>query len=395
MAASTKKARAFRHLSKAECKPAIILASTQTGWGGGEVYLSTLAQGIRERGYPVRFIAREGSVLQRAAIAEEFSVHGLAKRGRNPWALWRLRNELQSGGPTIVHCNDSHALMASGLATFGLPNVRCVGIRHTMFPVRAPWKYNRIADRVICVSHAVADSCKKQGIFQDRISVIHAAINAPKVELSEVQRLRDQFLFSPDERLVVAVGNLMPCKGHSYLIESIARLKSVGAKIRLLIAGEGEERANLEARIRQLSLSQEVRLLGFRKDPDILLSAADVVVHPSFNEGLCLTVAAAMMLQKPIVATGVGGLRDVLGMEQRMGNHSFGPFAEIVPPKDIQAITDAIQKQLTYPLMPDRLHAAQEYALSNFTQTVMVEKTLKTYHSLWSTLGQDAREVAA
>ncbi|MCM2372207.1 glycosyltransferase [Aporhodopirellula aestuarii] len=364
----------------AEFRKSIVLGSTQSGWGGGEVYLMALAKGLRDRGADVHFVARSNGSLHDNAVDEGFPVRTLDWKGRNPFQLWGLRRWLCRESFSIVHCNDSHCLTGLGVAAKGIGGLSVIGIRHTMFPIRSVFKYSRVADRVICVSHAVADACRQRGVMADKLSVIHAAISRPNVSSDYVAGLRCELLPDASHKLIVAVGNLLECKGHEALIRSAHRLKQDGLKVRTVIAGEGDQREHLESLIRELGLNDDVRLLGFRNDAESLIAAADVVAHPSYNEGLCLTVAAAMMLRRPIVSTAVGGLRDVLGIDPRM--QSDGPYACVFEAGDESSLSNALHNQLADPTNAESLDDACQFAINRFTTARMVDATIGLYSEL-------------
>ena len=191
---------------------------------------------------------------------------------------------------------------------------------------------------------------------------------------------RQELLPDSDTSLIVAVGNLLPCKGHQTLIEAAAVLKSRGRRCKTIIVGEGEMRSALEAKISQLRVCDEVKLLGFRNDADDLLAAADVVAHPSHNEGLCLTVAAAMLHARPVAATAVGGLRDVLGIDGRMG--ASGPLASTFEPGRSDQLADVLQRLLNEPPSEFSLQRAKRFATKHFTQDRLAAAMLQFYDGM-------------
>ncbi len=358
----------------------VVLASAQKSWGGGEVYLMTLAAGLAAHGCRVSLIAPPASAIAQRAPSAIPGITVLESNCRDPWAHWQLRRWLKRNHATILHCNDSKALTRIGLAGLGNSGLHVVSMRHTMFPLRSPAKYHHLSDCTICVSHAVAADCIDRGLSPGHIRVIHAAIKPPQVDAAQIAQLRSELLDCENQPLVVAVGNLFVCKGHSSLVQAAALMRERGSSALTVIAGEGDQRAPLTQQIRSLGLTDRVRLLGFRRDANTLLAAADVIAHPSHDEGLCLTVAAGMMLKKPIVATAAGGLNEVLGIDPRIGGR--GPFARVVPAGDANAMADAIINQLESPINGAGLEAARTFALEHFTPGPMVDRTLGLYSQL-------------
>lgn len=164
------------------------------------------------------------------------------------------------------------------------------------------------ADGLLAVSGAMREDMAAVGIPRERIRVHHTGV--------------DQDIFVPQDRaaarrawgvsgpLVVSVGALIARKGHQVVIEAVARLPGVS----LLIAGQGEERAALEALIARLGVGDRVRLLGPVRHGDLpaLFAAADVMALASASEGLANAWVEALACGTPIVITDAGGAREVL-----------------------------------------------------------------------------------
>ncbi|MCE9532830.1 MAG: glycosyltransferase, partial [Planctomycetes bacterium] len=117
---------------------------------------------------------------------------------------------------------------------------------------------------------------------------------------------------SGEERIVVAAGRLSPEKGFDVLVEAAGLLRQQHSDLRFVLFGEGAERPLLERRIQELNLQGSFILAGFRDDLDRWLPWADVVVLPSFTEGLPNVALEASAAGVPVVATAVGGTPEVL-----------------------------------------------------------------------------------
>ncbi len=114
------------------------------------------------------------------------------------------------------------------------------------------------------------------------------------------------------EKIIVAAGRLSPEKGFRVLVEAAAQVRQAGAGHRFVLFGDGSERGLLEQRIRELDLSEHFILAGFRDDLDQWLPWADIVVLPSFTEGLPNVALEAAAAGIPIIATRVGGTPEVV-----------------------------------------------------------------------------------
>jgi glycosyltransferase involved in cell wall biosynthesis len=138
--------------------------------------------------------------------------------------------------------------------------------------------------------------------------------------------------------LLVCVSRLHPEKGHRYLFEAFARLRPLFPEAVLVLVGTGPDGDALAALAGQLGIERAVRFLGWRDDALELMWAADLVVHPSLHEALPSAVIEAIMLGRPVVATDVSGVRDVLGAQ--------GEYGFLVPPADAGALERALAEAL-------------------------------------------------
>ena len=173
--------------------------------------------------------------------------------------------------------------------------------------------------------------------------------------------LRDELRLGVDDRLLVAVGNLYPVKGHVKLVDALALLADAHPTVHLAISGRGELHDALVARAREHHLGRRVHLLGFRSDIAAILAAADIFVLPSLSEGLPLALLEAMFAGCPIVASDVGEVRAALAQ---------GSAGVVVEPGNSRALAAALDGLLRNPQEARRLgvraaaHARDEYELS-------------------------------
>jgi glycosyltransferase involved in cell wall biosynthesis len=162
------------------------------------------------------------------------------------------------------------------------------------------------------------------------------------------------------------VGRLSVEKGVTYLIDALARLKVKQAEVHLLIVGEGEQRANLQAQVESLGLRQAVKFLGERGDARQIIGALDLLVLPSLTEGLPNVVLEAFAYKTPVVATAVGGVPELV---------IDGETGWLVPPRDPHALAQAILDALANPEEARRrAENAYKHLLENFTVEKQVDK---------------------
>jgi glycosyltransferase involved in cell wall biosynthesis len=185
--------------------------------------------------------------------------------------------------------------------------------------------------------------------------------------------LREELRLQPDDRVLVAVGNLYPVKGHVHLIDALARLAATHPRLHVAIGGRGQLEESLKARAREHGIGDRVHLLGLRSDVAAVLAAADVFVLPSLSEGLPLALLEAMFAGCAIVATDVGEVR--LALDR-------GTAGVLVEPANPGALAAAIDRLLLDAREARRLgdraaaHARAEYDLST-----MIERYVTIYEA--------------
>jgi glycosyltransferase involved in cell wall biosynthesis len=219
------------------------------------------------------------------------------------------------------------------------------------------------SDQVVAVSESLADAISKD-LRVPRSKVAMLSNGVRHAEPGAVT-LRQELRLSPDDRLIVAVGNLYPVKGHVHAIDALAQLARRHPSVHLAISGRGELEGALLARAREHDLENRVHLLGLRSDVPAVLAAADLFVLPSLSEGLPLALLEAMFAGCPIVATDVGQVRVAL---------ANGTAGSLVEPGNPSALAAALDRLLADPAEARRLggiaalRAAGEYDLSRMVQ---------------------------
>ncbi|HWC14372.1 MAG TPA: glycosyltransferase family 4 protein [Actinomycetota bacterium] len=194
----------------------------------------------------------------------------------------------------------------------------------------------RLNDHTFAVSQDIARHLRRSiAARAESIEVLYLGIgDAPVVERDPVE-VRAELGLAPEAPLVVSVARLAPQKSLGVLLRAIDRLDG---NVSLAIVGEGPLRSDLERDVGDLSLGRRVHLLGFRRDVADWIAAADVFALSSIWEGVPLAAQEAILLGTPIVATDVGGMRELIA------NKVSG---RLCPPGDPEAIAAALEEVLT------------------------------------------------
>lgn len=169
-----------------------------------------------------------------------------------------------------------------------------------------------LSTSVIAVANAVADvyrpflGKKMPEVIPNPVSEI------PRLAEPERLLIRNRYLPRPDAMLMISVGRLTAPKGYLDLIEAFGLIREEFPDARLIIAGRGEEKENLEKRIAEYGLDGRVTLLGERSDVPALLAAGDLYISASHWEGMPISILEAMSAGLPVIATRVGGVPEIL-----------------------------------------------------------------------------------
>ncbi|MFA0750699.1 MAG: hypothetical protein SLRJCFUN_001102 [Candidatus Fervidibacter sp.] len=325
-------------------KGKIVQWNSATWWGGAEIRTVELCEELRRRGYEVRILARRPAQLWRTLNARGFWVDGDAPRqGANLLRAFLIGLRLRRWGANLIlaHLGRDYvpALFAGKIA--GCPVIL---YRHRSLPLNplTRWLARHWATLILAVSHQVAEILLHKDLLPpEKVHIVHLGVNVRRIKENiatseSLWRFRAA-LGAEGSWLVVSVGNLYPKKGHDTLLLALHQLWQQGRKIFVAIAGEGPDRPRLEKLIKDLGLQGKAYLLGYREDVPLLLQACDCFVLLSEDEAFPGALIEAMVIGKPIVACGVGGIPELL---------KGYPIAKLVPPKEKEAAAQAILEML-------------------------------------------------
>jgi glycosyltransferase involved in cell wall biosynthesis len=228
-----------------------------------------------------------------------------------------------------------------------------------------------LTDAVVAVSRDTARQSPASAVVD--VAVIYNGVDPPAPKRTRAEARADLGLGEGPVALHVA--NFLPVKGHDILMRALALVKERGVKLTVVTAGDGAERAPIEALASKLGLGPEhVRFLGFRSDVPDLLAAADFFVLPSRMEGLPLAVLEAMSHGLPIVTTRIGGNPEVV---------TDGEHGLLVPIEDPAALAAALARFAEDPDLRRKLgEAGRARVAAEFSFTEMTRKYEAIYDRL-------------
>lgn len=212
----------------------------------------------------------------------------------------------------------------------------------------------RSVAKVTVVSQALKRNVLRLGVPEERVAVISNGIDFKKFPLieKEVARRKVGLKVKEGEKIILFVGQLVPVKGLDDLIDAVSLLKrSTLIPFQVLLVGEGPLRTDLERKVAQLGLLETVFFQGQKPHEEIALwmGSCDFLTLPSVREGQPNVVLEALACGRPVVATAVGGLPDLISEERGNGR--------LAPPKDPQSLAKALLKSLETDFPPEQVRA--------------------------------------
>ncbi|MCC7423959.1 MAG: glycosyltransferase [Planctomycetaceae bacterium] len=292
--------------------------------GGAELLAADISRRLSHRYRFVFVCLDELGPLGGALLSEGFPVHVLSRRpGIDFQCARRLAALFREERAAAVHAHQYtpffQAAVARGLRT-GPPILFTEHGRH--YPDTRKWKRviaNKLLtgrrDRIVGVGEAVRGALvRNEGFAESRVGVVYNGVDLDAVGANrETARraVRDE-LDLEESFVILQIARLNRLKDHPTALAAFERVLTERPDARLVLAGDGDERAAIESIIRDKGLQPFVRVLGTRRDVPQLLAAADVFLLSSISEGIPLTLIEAMGAEVPIVSTDVGGISEMI-----------------------------------------------------------------------------------
>ena len=312
--------------------------------GGSEVLAGAIGAAGVGAGMRMSICAlHQGGALDAPLRRAGITTHTIARPdGFQPKVFARMYRLFRRERATAVLTHHLGQLLYSAVGA-RLAGARLIHVEHefyTLAPAKARRRLrvlSRLADRVVTVSEAVSDFLVREiGLPSAKVLVIRNGVDVERFA-PPTGRERIALGVPPDVPVVGTVGRLDPVKDHATLVAAFRRVREAVPTAMLVIIGEGQMRAELEASVERYGLQGSVMLLGERFDVASLLPGLDVFVLSSINEGLSLALLEAMACARPVVITDVGAAATVIG----------GTGAGIlVPSKDPDALAAAVTRVL-------------------------------------------------
>lgn len=293
-------------------------------------------------------------------------------------AFFRLFLLLRRVKPDILHTWMFHANVPGRVLgrSVGIPHI--ISSEHTL-GVERRWRraLNRLtsplADRIICISHSVADYAEKViGLPASKLVVIPNGVDLAEFrDIPPQNEARQALGLQEQAQWIGAVGRPRPVKGYPDLLEAFSRLAVSHPQARLLFVGDGPDRPQLQAQAQAAGLAARVVFYTDQAEIPQVMAALDLLAVPSLQEGLSLVALEAMAARRPVVATAVGGLPEVV---------LYNVTGLLVPPSQPDALALAIARLLDDADLRQRLgQAGWERVSAHYTLAQNVARTEALY----------------
>jgi glycosyltransferase involved in cell wall biosynthesis len=359
----------------------ILCLDSYSGIGGGQKVMFDIISGLKQDHTFV--VASPLGIYSRKYM--NIGLRYLELKSR--WPVTDVRQIIKEESPDVLHMNGTRAAFWGRIAVIGLKKrPKTVYVLHGFHIIRrkGPVRYalvcaerllNRWTDVLVCVSGSDKELVEKnRTINKPKIIVIRNGIDTSvyRMDLKEVKSARESMGLG-SALVISTVGRLDYPKDYSTILKAMRILKGKDLSLKLLVIGDGPLRASLEQEAGRLELEADVSFVGFRDDVPLLMNVSDIVVLSSRWEGLpgvCLEAGAA---GKPMVASDVAGVRDVV-LDNKTGYlFAFGSA------DDLAAKIEKLASSAS--LMADMGRAGYEYVSANYDRNRMIEG----YRSLYTT----------
>lgn len=356
--------------------------------GGAEKHLLTLSRYLKRQNVEVVVACLREEVKGSRSLrldfeTEQIRVINLRVDSRYDYRVFeKVARVLAAERPDVLHTHLPRADLAGAFARFLNPSVAWVCSVHAIYSEDWSGRWTlplfnflwRRADVMLCISHAVRGWLVGRGVPAEKARVIHYGIEPEKFCEPKVN-LREQWGLD-GHAVIGSIGRLEPRKNHECLIAAMPKICTALPSALLLIAGHDPwgHRAKLQRHIDELGLRENVRLIGFQNDIPSFLKAIDVFAFGTNSEGFGQVVVEAMAMGKPVVASAISPLTEIV---------VDGETGRLVERGNPTAFAEALTCLINDPLEQRRMGVqGRKRVKKYFTAERMSHETLLLYEKL-------------
>lgn len=344
---------------------------------GGARQVLYIVEGLAARGVTNLLACPAGSEMARQQPAGTRVVAMKMGGDGDIGMVTRLASLIRAEKPDLVHLHSRRGADTWGGLAARLAGVPCVLSRRVDNPesrLAVALKY-RLYDHVITISEGIRQVLLLEGLAPAKVSCVRSAVDATPY-LAPVDRAAfcAEFGLPADALVAGVVAQLIPRKGHRYLLAALPALLARHPALKVLIFGQGPLEAELRAEVDAAGLAGAVRFTGFRHDLPRWLGGLDMLIHPADMEGLGVSLLQASAAAVPIVTSRAGGLPEAV---------QDGVTGILCPPGDVAALGAAIDRLAGDAALRARFGAAgRARILAEFSIDAMVDGNLRVYRQV-------------
>jgi len=396
--------------------------------GGPARHVVWLTRGLKDMGCDTLLVAgvvppgeEDMSYFAEAAGVEPFIIREMSREVslKDSLTTWRLFRLMLRERPDIVHTHTAKAgtvgRVAGLMYRFATPTIllgrprRCLFVHtyhgHVFHSYYSPLKTRaflnierllaRLAThRIIVVSRQQQREINENFRVgrREQFSVVPLGIDLSAYENWQARRprLRAELKASEADVLVGIVGRLTEIKNHAMFLQAAARLKELmsgnvaARRVRFVIVGDGNLRSKLEAEGTSLGLGEDVLFLGTRADPEDFYPAFDILALTSLNEGTPLTLIEGMANSRPVIATDVGGVVDLVGAPvSEMDGYALCERGLLVKSEDVEGFARGLARLIEDEALRRELgKRGREFVLQHHSKERLVSDIAGLYQEL-------------
>lgn len=334
-----------------------------------------LVKGLMRAGVECLLVCTADSAMNKVARKADIPVANLSCRGDHDLLFaWRLFRLLRREKPDVVHCHSRRgADLPGGWSTrlAGIPAVLSRRVDNPESPRLAALRYWPFAT-IIAISVNIASVLRKNGLDQEKLVVIRDAVDVASLSAAPDRAvLQTEFEISDKAFAIAVVAQLIPRKGHRFVLDVLPGLLMHYPQIKVVFFGDGSHADETRFLTKKLGLSGAVRFAGFRDDLDEYLGAFDLLVHPADKEGLGVAMLKAAAAGLPVIAF------DIAGAKEAVVHRKTGVLVE---PHNLDGLQRAIEVMIQEPEMRrDMGVAGRQRMLDDFSVEAMVESHMAVY----------------
>jgi len=304
-------------------KPKVMHITYDMRIGGTEMVIKNIINGCDKNHFEMSILCIESPL---GPFAEELQKDDIEifQLNRQPGfdtnLIKQIRQIIKNNKVDIIHCHQ-YTPWVYGVIAAAFSNTKVIFTEHGRFhPDSSTWKrklinpiLNLFTDQVTAISKATKEALIEfESIPEKSITVIYNGITPLTVVQTEVNKLKIELDIPENNTVLGTIARFDPIKNHTMMLRAFALVLEQQPNTTLIIVGDGKERENIEACIKQLNLANKVILTGYQTKPHNYLALMDIYLLSSFSEGTSMTLLEAMSLGKPCVVTDAGGNPEVI-----------------------------------------------------------------------------------